>query len=233
MNVYGWAMRHALVIVFAISFVLFLIGIGQAVLALNTGGTGTLIGGEQISASLASFLLFLSGTFSALSAAAIPFIGTADRLFGEPNSGLRPSRVDRALFWRQSHDAITHHPFIYSGGGTDRAPWAQCSPFGQDRIAVLQGPVPFHHDQAFRIGRIDAEPAVNAAPISTCMGASRTRPARSCRSTKAALAEQSTHIASETMIGPSSLAGLALIRSSLPALLHDAPFSAPAVQADR
>jgi len=75
MNVYGWAMRHASVILFAVSFFIFLIGFGQAVLALENTGTSTMIGGEQISASVVSLLFFLSGTFSALSAAAIPFIG--------------------------------------------------------------------------------------------------------------------------------------------------------------
>ncbi len=75
MGVYKWAMRHASMILFLIGAVIFLIGFGQAVLAIKNAGAETSIGGEMISARLTSLLLFLTGTFAALSSAAIPFIG--------------------------------------------------------------------------------------------------------------------------------------------------------------
>lgn len=75
MGAYKWSMRHASMILFMVSGGLFLIGFGQAVLALKNFGSGTMIGGEPIGAGLASFLVFLSGTFTALSSAAIPFLG--------------------------------------------------------------------------------------------------------------------------------------------------------------
>lgn len=75
MGIYNWSMRHASMILFAVSAALFIIGFGQAILALKNTVGDTMVGGQPISAGLASFLIFLSGTFSALAAAAVPFIG--------------------------------------------------------------------------------------------------------------------------------------------------------------
>ena len=75
MGAYNWSMRHASMILFIVSVVLFLIGFGQAVLALKNTASDSFIGGEPISGRIASFLIFLTGTFTALAAAAVPFIG--------------------------------------------------------------------------------------------------------------------------------------------------------------
>ena len=75
--VHDWSMKHASAVLHGISVVLFLIGTGQAVLAMKTTVGNTLVGGAPVGAGFASFLVFLSGTFSALSSAAIPFIGAA------------------------------------------------------------------------------------------------------------------------------------------------------------
>lgn len=75
MGAYNWSMRHASMILFVISAVIFLIGFGQAVVSLNNTVGETAFGGQTISAGLASFLIFLSGTFTSLAAAAVPFIG--------------------------------------------------------------------------------------------------------------------------------------------------------------
>jgi hypothetical protein len=75
MNIYKWSMRHASMILFVISAVIFLIGLGQAILALKNTGGDAIVSGEPISAGLMSFLMLLTGTFTALSSAAIPYIG--------------------------------------------------------------------------------------------------------------------------------------------------------------
>ncbi|MDQ2878120.1 MAG: hypothetical protein M3R41_03465 [Pseudomonadota bacterium] len=62
-------------ILFLVSLVLFLIGFGQAVLGLKNTAGESMIAGEPVSAGVISFLLFLSGTFTSLAAAAVPFIG--------------------------------------------------------------------------------------------------------------------------------------------------------------
>ena len=75
MGAYNWSMRHASLILFFISAVLFLIGLGQALVAVKNAAANTMIGGQPIAAGLGSFLIFIGGTFAALSSAAIPFIG--------------------------------------------------------------------------------------------------------------------------------------------------------------
>ena len=74
MRVYNSAMRHASMILFFIAVVIFLISFGYSLLTINNGAE-TSIGSELISAKLASLLLFLTSTFTALSTAVIPFIG--------------------------------------------------------------------------------------------------------------------------------------------------------------
>lgn len=75
MLIYNWSMRHASKILFIVSIVIFLIGFGQALLALKNASGDAIIAGESVGAGLMSFLILLTGTFSALGAAAIPFIG--------------------------------------------------------------------------------------------------------------------------------------------------------------
>jgi uncharacterized membrane protein (DUF485 family) len=75
MGIYNWSMKRASVILFVISAVIFLIGLGQALLALKNTAGDAIIGGEPISVGVMSFLMLLTGTFTALSSAAIPFIG--------------------------------------------------------------------------------------------------------------------------------------------------------------
>ncbi|GAA4009034.1 hypothetical protein GCM10022280_02290 [Sphingomonas swuensis] len=61
---------------FIVSFVIFLIGFGQALLALkNTSGNSGLVMGEPISERVEHLLLFVTGTFAALTSAALPFMG--------------------------------------------------------------------------------------------------------------------------------------------------------------
>lgn len=75
MKIYRAAMRNASMILFLISAVVFLIGFGQALVAVqNTAGSSGL-SGEPISERVADLLMFLTGTFAALSSAAVPFIG--------------------------------------------------------------------------------------------------------------------------------------------------------------
>lgn len=68
-------MRHASMILFVVSAVIFLIGLGQAVMALKNAVGGSFIAGEPMSSGLVSFLMFLSGTFAAFGGAALPFLG--------------------------------------------------------------------------------------------------------------------------------------------------------------
>lgn len=75
MRVYKWSMKYASVILFVISAVIFLIGLGQALFALKSSGGEAVVAGEPIGAGLMSFLLLLTGTFTALSSAAVPFLG--------------------------------------------------------------------------------------------------------------------------------------------------------------
>jgi hypothetical protein len=69
-------MRRGSQILFAIAFVLFLIGFGQALVSFqNTVGGTQLIAGEPVGPRFAEWILLLGGVWQALSSAALPFIG--------------------------------------------------------------------------------------------------------------------------------------------------------------
>jgi len=74
---YRWAMQNAAPALFVVAAVLFLIGLGQALLGLkNTLGEAVFVG-QPVSQGVAQWLLFLSGTFTAISSAVIPFAAAA------------------------------------------------------------------------------------------------------------------------------------------------------------
>jgi hypothetical protein len=75
MRAYHWAMRHASMILFYVSAVLFLIGLGNAVLVLKSTSDYFGTAGQAGGSGIASLLSFFANTFAALSSAAIPFLG--------------------------------------------------------------------------------------------------------------------------------------------------------------
>ena len=72
-RIYLWAMRNGAPVLFALSFVLFLIGFGQMLASVNTSMGQTFVNGQPVTEGAMNWLLLLTGTFSALSAAVLPF----------------------------------------------------------------------------------------------------------------------------------------------------------------
>ena len=73
---YRWAMQNAAPMLFIVATVLFF-GIGQAFVGLkNTVGEAVFVG-QPVGQEVAQWLLFLTGTFTALSSAALPFAAAA------------------------------------------------------------------------------------------------------------------------------------------------------------
>jgi hypothetical protein len=74
---YRWAMQNAAPTLFVIAAVLFLIGVGQALLSLkNTVGEAVFVG-QPVGQGVAQWLMFLTGTFTAISSAVLPFAAAA------------------------------------------------------------------------------------------------------------------------------------------------------------
>jgi len=75
--IYRWAMQKAAPTLFVVAAVLFLIGLGQALLSLkNTVGEAVFVG-QPIGQGAAQWLMFLTGTFAAISSAVFPFAAAA------------------------------------------------------------------------------------------------------------------------------------------------------------
>ena len=74
---YRWAMQNAAPTLFVVAAVLLLIGIGQAFVGLkNTVGEAVFVG-QSVGQETAQWLLFLTGTFTAISSAVLPFAAAA------------------------------------------------------------------------------------------------------------------------------------------------------------
>jgi hypothetical protein len=74
-SAYDFSMRHGSRILFGLSIALLLIGLGQAAAGLRTSIAQSSASGMPPPQTGIQWLLLLTGTFSAFSAAALPFIG--------------------------------------------------------------------------------------------------------------------------------------------------------------
>ena len=70
---YEWAMRNGAPVLFAVAAVLFLIGVGQALLSLKNAVGEVALMGQPVSQGVVQWLLFLTGTFAAIGSAVFPF----------------------------------------------------------------------------------------------------------------------------------------------------------------
>ena len=74
---YRWAMRNAAPTLFVVAAVLFLIGVGQALLSLKNTVGQSVFAGQPVSQGGTQWLMFVSGAFAAISSAVLPFAAAA------------------------------------------------------------------------------------------------------------------------------------------------------------
>ena len=76
-RIFQWAMRDAAPVLFTVAAVLFLIGFGQALLSFQNAVGEAMFAGQPVSQGISQWLLFLTGTFTAISSAVLPFAAAA------------------------------------------------------------------------------------------------------------------------------------------------------------